>query len=220
MKRHLFAVGLVVVLLSAFALTGTSFAAGTPTDPVVTSLFCTLHIEFDAPAAGVEYLVEVWDDGVLVFSDTGISTAAGQTFHFSFDFTNRTIGQLIPGLGLVLYADGSLAWRADPYTGLDEGCLAFQGNEPGCDVLAPLPKTAVVASFVQTEPLYSAPGVLDEPALSIEAGKTAWAIGPDASGKYYKILWVCDFLWVPASALGPNYDNVWQGTPLPNAPVS
>ena len=42
MKRRLFFVGLVVVLLSAFALTGTSLAAGTPSNPVLTVLY--MHV--------------------------------------------------------------------------------------------------------------------------------------------------------------------------------
>jgi len=51
------------------------------------------------------------------------------------------------------------------------------------------------------------------------AGKTAWVIGPDATGQWYKIAWACDFLWVPAGSLGPNFDDVWQGRPLPTNTV-
>lgn len=218
MKRRLFFVGLVLVLLSAFALTGTSFAAGTPSNPVLTVLFCTLTVEFDAQSAGVAYNVQIWDDGQSLFSPTRTSAAAGETLRFLFDFSNIAIQQGAAGIGVYIYADGSFVFAADPYTDLDESCLAFQSNEPGCDLLA-LPSQAVVGSFVQTTPLYWAPGEPVQPALSMEAGKTAWVIGTDATGKWYKIAWACDFLWVPASSLGPNFDNVWQGAPLPNAPA-
>jgi hypothetical protein len=118
-----------------------------------------------------------------------------------------------------------------PKSGLPAGSVGIgfyfdSGNEgtvnvsascamPGCDVLMPLPSTAVVGSFVADTPLYSEPGVLISPTLTMAAGKTAWVIGVDASGQYYKIMWVCDFLWVPLNTLGPNYDAVWQGKPLP-----
>lgn len=218
MKRRLFFVGLVVVLLSAFALTGTSLAAGTPSNPVLTVLFCTLRVEFDAAAAGVAYNVQIWDDGQLLFSPTQTSSSVGQTMVFTFDFSNTTILQGAPGIGVYILADGVYVYVNDPYTDLDAPCAAFQANEPGCDLLA-LPSSAVVGSFVQTTPLYWAPGEPVKPALSMEAGKTAWVIGPDATGQWYKIAWACDFLWVPASSLGPNFDNVWQGKPLPTNAV-
>lgn len=218
MKRRLFSLGLVVAMLSIFALTGTSFAAGTPSDPVLSVLFCKLTVEFDAEAAGVAYNVQIWDDGQLLFSPTRTSSAAGETLSFTFDFTNITIGQGVPGIGILIFADGALVYMNDPYTGLDAPCAAFQANEPGCDLLS-LPSGAVVGSFVQTAPLYWAPGELVQPALSMAAGKTAWVIGPDATGQWYKIAWACDFLWVPAGSLGPNFDDVWQGRPLPTNTV-
>ena len=218
MKRRLFFVGLVVALLSVFALSGTSFAAGTPSNPVLTVLFCTLRVEFDAAAAGVAYNVQIWDDAQLLFSPTQTSSSVGQTLVFTFDFSNITISQGIPGIGIYIYADSTFVYANDPYTDLDASCAAFQASEPGCDLL-PIPSQAVVGAFVQTAPLYWAPGEPVQPALNIAAGKTAWVIGPDATGKWYKIAWACDFLWVSASSLGPNFDNVWQGRPLPTNAV-
>lgn len=90
---------------------------------------------------------------------------------------------------------------------------------PGCDTLVNLPATAVGGAFVADAPLYWAPGQLVIPPVQIPAGKTAWVLGVDASGNYRKVLWVCDFYWVPSETIGPNYDNVWQGTPLPTAVV-
>lgn len=111
----------------------------------------------------------------------------------------------------------------DPYVG---GEIYFQAGAvcdglysgPGCD-MQPIPATAVGGSFVADAPLYYKPGDLVEPAASIAAGNTAWVLGKDASGQYYKILWSCDQLWVPVASMGPNYDAVWNGTPLPTGVV-
>lgn len=86
---------------------------------------------------------------------------------------------------------------------------------PGCDALLPIPSTAVVGAFVADAPTYWQPGKLTNPLVTIEAGNTAWVLGKDVSGTYYKIIWVCDYLWVPVNTIGPNNDAVWRGTPLP-----
>ena len=59
---------------------------------------------------------------------------------------------------------------------------------PGCDVMINLPSNAVVGSFVNNAPLFYAPGDLVHPYTELEAGKTAWVLGQDASGDFYKIL--------------------------------
>ena len=55
--------------------------------------------------------------------------------------------------------------------------------------------------------------------LTMAAGKTAWVLGMDASGEFYKIVFSCTYLWVPVQAMGSNLDDVWQGTPLPASVV-
>jgi hypothetical protein len=90
---------------------------------------------------------------------------------------------------------------------------------PGCDVTIAIPSTAVGGTFVADAPLYWTPGQLVSPAKTIPAGESARVIGLDESGKYYKIIWVCDYVWVPANALGPNFDAVWHGAPLPTGVV-
>lgn len=86
---------------------------------------------------------------------------------------------------------------------------------PGCDVSIPIPSQAVVGEFVTDTPLYWKPGELTNPLVTIPAGKTAWVFGTDASGEYYEVLWVCDIVYVPRGAMGPNFDEVWNGRPLP-----
>jgi len=103
----------------------------------------------------------------------------------------------------------------------DEGLVHIEasctGNAavPGCDVLMALPSTSVVGAFVSDALLYAEPGVATYPELTLATGKTAWVLGMDKTGQYYKILWVCNYLWVKVGTMGPNYDAVWQGRPLP-----
>jgi hypothetical protein len=91
---------------------------------------------------------------------------------------------------------------------------------PGCDVFLDIPDTAVVGAFVQTVVADWAPGEATAPAVTLEAGKTAWVLGVDESLAYYKIFWGCQTLWVPVGAMGPNPDDVWHSKPLPAVVVS
>ena len=91
---------------------------------------------------------------------------------------------------------------------------------PGCDAVMNIPDTAVVGTFVETVVADWAPGEVTAPSVTLEAGKTAWVLGVDESGAYYKIFWGCQTLWVPVGTIGPNHDDVWHGTPLPTEVVS
>lgn len=98
----------------------------------------------------------------------------------------------------------------------DPGTLtAAQPPVPGCDARLDLPSNAVVGAFVADAHAYYAPGYLTFPPVLIPAANTAWVLGQDDTGQYYKIIWACQHLWVPVEAMGPNHDAVWQGAPLP-----
>lgn len=85
----------------------------------------------------------------------------------------------------------------------------------GCDQYMPIAATSVVGTFVLDAPLYWAPGELVAPYTTIPAGKSAWVLGIDATGAYYRIVWVCNVLYVPRGTMGPNFDAVWGGRVLP-----
>jgi len=91
--------------------------------------------------------------------------------------------------------------------------VAAVGPVPGCNAQISIPSTAVGGAFVGDAPVYWMPG--EATGVTIPAGNTALVIGVDASGQYYKIIWNCDFVWVPVGSMGPNYDAVWNGAPLP-----
>jgi hypothetical protein len=86
--------------------------------------------------------------------------------------------------------------------------------------MVPIPSTAVVGSFVTTTAIYFAPQADAASTIVMEAGKTAWVYGVDASGQFYKVMLSGQFFWVPVNTMGPNFDDVWQGRPLPTDVVS
>jgi hypothetical protein len=86
---------------------------------------------------------------------------------------------------------------------------------PGCDLGMTLTADAAVGAFVADTDVYWGPDANATTGISMPAGKTAWVLGVDESGGFYKFVWSCTYLWAPVSALGPNHDAVWNGTPLP-----
>ncbi len=114
--------------------------------------------------------------------------------------------------GGVSYVD-TMTW--DCTTGLE----VAPAVKAGCDVLMNIPAGTVGGTFVANAQAYWAPGKLTAPVVTLAAGKSARVIGLDESGQYYKIIWGCNYLWVLKDTLGPNYDNVWHGAPLPTTVV-
>lgn len=89
---------------------------------------------------------------------------------------------------------------------------------PGCDVTITIPDTAVGATITANTPVYWKPGEMTDETLP--AGLNVRAIGVDESGMYTKVLYVCGYYWVPTSNIGPNFDAVWNGAPLPTGVVN
>lgn len=115
--------------------------------------------------------------------------------------------------GLVFEDDGcGGTWYASSFMFIEPKTITCG---PGCDLLLNVPETAVGGTFVTDAPIFWAPDSSATTEYVITAGNSALVIGVDASGQFRKIVWGCDLLWVPAGALGPNYDAVWNGAPLP-----
>ncbi len=174
-----------------------------------------LRVTFDAPQSGVSF-------NFATASFSGVLNVAGylggsQVVNTSFVGTVPSGGTFPEGWANIQ----KTVDRIDISTPTD--CLAVDNvntsGVPGCDANIPIPSNAVVGAFVADAPLYWQPGDLTSPLVTIPAGNTAWVLGVDESGEYYKIIWVCDLLWVPVETMGPNYDDVWNGTPLPTSTV-
>ena len=90
---------------------------------------------------------------------------------------------------------------------------------PGPDMFADL-TDAAMGRFLHDTPAYWAPDASLPPSATLPAGQTAWVLGMDASGQFYKIVWSANALWVPAEAMGPlTGDPLWDGVPLPTGVV-
>jgi hypothetical protein len=117
----------------------------------------------------------------------------------------------------IIFTDGGILIPFDQAVS-EVNCGAVAA--PGCDAQIPL-DGAVSGAFTQTTTAYWEPSAdaMTSPPVTIEAGKTYYVFGQDASERYYKVLLNCTFLWVPKDTVGPNYDAVWNGTPLPTTIV-
>jgi hypothetical protein len=115
-------------------------------------------------------------------------------------------------IGTILYS-----WKL-VVDGCDTGNIISNGSlgslaEPGCDMTIYIPPTAVGATILSDTIVYWAPGQASDEVFP--AGLTLRALGVDSTGQYTKVIFVCGYYWVPTNVIGPNYDNVWHGVPLP-----
>jgi LysM repeat protein len=200
--------------ISSYNVTCTSISvSGSSTAPFVgLRAYQVFTTNIDGAAlGGAPQLADAWFDGSPTYPVTG------GHYSFTFNFSVPTGTPISFRVYGATTADGH-NWDGQAFDSVaaTSSCAAPVG---GCDTLVNIPSTAVGGTFVANAPLYFAPGRLVEPAQTIAAGNTARVIGLDSTRQYYEIIWVCDFLWVPANTIGPNYDQVWHGRPLPTEVV-
>jgi len=227
------AIGVSVVLVLALLVGGQTSPAAAVLDATIQSITvngCFIDVVFTVQDAG-NYFVNWWDDGHFRAGAGGAVPANG-TMTVRYVIGDPIlegaagIGIYVEnGIGLaatVTYdSNGSFAVPAsvgDPCAAAND-TTAYVLGTPGCDQYMAITSTSVGGAFVADAPVYSTPGTLVSPAVTISAGNTAWVLGKDASGQYYKIVWACDYLWVPVGTLGPNPDAVWNNAPLPTQVV-
>jgi hypothetical protein len=205
MSKRLIVLVLMTVMAVALLPTGAALAA-TPAAPILEVKDCAIHVEFDAENTG-PYEVWIWDDGVVVQSKTA-SGDPGDTL--VFDFLVTSFGPVAPGVGLEVNQGGTALFYTE-IPDITADCLASLAV--GCT--PSLTAGAVVGQITQTTVAHFAPSLDAATTTVLPAGQTWWVLGTDASGDWYKILVSCEDVWVPASALGPNFDAVWGGAALP-----
>ena len=217
----------VTLFLAAGTLFGLSLApqasAAPAAAPAMSAGCATLNDPtFDTTSPGGSLpALELWEgERILIQADDG---PASYTITLYLNAVAVASDTLPPRPGTISYVvptdmNVSIAWGFSggaPNPVWDVQCLPRPSE---CGV--PLTPWAVVGRFTADAPTYWAPDRLVAPRTTIPAGKTAWVLGMDASGGYYKIVWACDTLWVPANTMGPNIgDPIWDGTPLPTNTV-
>ena len=161
--------------------------------------------------------IEITDGaGTLIYEleySTALDTDSGGVGVFTYD----TAPQFNPiTFKVISQAGNGLPEQVDfVATGECAGLPTYSSEpKPGPD-LVPIPDTAVGGAFVTDTPIYFAPRTDAATDIVMEQGKTVWVYGVDASGAFYKVMLAGKLFWVPVNTLGPNYDEVWNGTPLP-----
>jgi hypothetical protein len=82
----------------------------------------------------------------------------------------------------------------------------------------PVPTGSVVGRLTRTAQIFYAPGHVS-PGNVLPGGQTFWVVGFDETGEYAKLVLACQYVWVEADAIGPNFEEPWFGAPLPDRVV-
>lgn len=167
-------------------------APGSPLDPYV-EVYSSAMTSLDSDDNNGAPCIN-WYSAYLVFTapatDTYIIRARG--WASSFVGTYMSVGAYI------------LTITGDSIAGAPSVCAPVN-----------IPAGSVVGAFVSEAVAEWSPGKQTEPPVVFTPGKTAWVTGLNESGTHYQIAYGCNCLWVPVNSMGPNYDAVWNGAPLP-----
>jgi hypothetical protein len=182
---------------------------------------CVVTVTFTVQDAAT-YGMQIFDDGNLEDFQL-LPATAGQTI-VAQHVIDYFVLQGVAGIGIYIVNEaGTVLFDfVDPFnvpSDVQQSCA--QGTLAGGAPCLPLTSNAVVGRIQFDTAIYWAPGKVS-PGLTINAAntQTLWVLGVDESGEYYKVLLACQYLWLPVGSIGPNFDNVWQGRPLPTTVVS
>ena len=192
----------------------------------LTSYYATLTIDG---------LGEIWNEGpsmvMTMDADGAIAMPPSPGFsvpygtHFTVSVTTY-YGQAQTGgisyESVLVYACGSntlvsLTNTDDPP--VESGDLAPESVPVAGPDMVYIPETAVVGTFTANTALYFDANAECASAHQMSEGQTLWVLGINEAGTFYQVLLSGQTYWVPVNNIGPNYDNVWHGTPLPTVIV-
>ncbi len=164
--------------------------------------------------------VEVWDSDGTKLGEDAFGANFGTVHSGTIQYSQQAVGpvtfKLYYSYNFALSSAAQVQEVLADTEVADAECKAL----PGCDTYIPLPSTAVVGRFNTSAAAYYEPGnLITNPPVTIAEGKTYYVIGQDQTEQYYEILLGCDFVWVLKSTVGPNFDEAWQGKPLPTTIV-
>lgn len=174
-------------------------------------------LDRDNTGSGEEALrVEVTDGAGTVIFRRDYQNALGTYSSGIGDFAYSRAPQYNPiTFTLISKAGNGLPEQVDVVaTGECPGLPYFPGPD-----LVPIPEHAVGGAFVTDTPIYFAPEPGAATDIVMEQGKTVWVYGLDESRRFYQVMLAGKLFWVPVDTIGPNYDEVWRGTPLPTVVV-
>jgi len=158
------------------------------------------------------------DAAMRFFIEGGLMGQASVPGQITYTFPADTdfVVRIDPPFGWAVY--GSAAYEVlevDWDVTCSSAGAATDPSAPGCDVTMRLTPDAAVGVFGVDTDVFWGPDVDATTDITMPAGKTAWVLGMDDTGAFYQFIWGCTYLWAPVNTLGPNFDNTWNGTPLP-----
>ena len=207
MSRKLLLIGalLTILLLAVFSTAYASSYNGTLT------ITCThaynfgpglITLDRDNTGSGLENFEIIATDGAgNVLRDFFNTLSLGDYVFGDLIFTTAPTADPITVKFISLAGNGLL----------EQTVFSIQGSCGGSCL--PLTANAVVGDMPAATQADYAPGQVAS-GVVINPG-TYWVLGEDASGKYYKILLACQYLWVPVESMQPSFQAPWQGQPLP-----
>ncbi len=173
----------------------------------------TLRMDFATVQSSVSFKYAVSDESGAL-DVTGYN--AGNSVY------NNTFTASVPSGGYLPEGVAGFSANVDAVTiSAPNGCFAIddlsttEAGGPGPDMVY-IPSTAVVGRFLVDTPIYTMPDPSAATTPIMTAGMSAWVYGVDPGGHYYLVMFAGSFFWVPMETMGPNYDDVWHGRPLPN----
>jgi hypothetical protein len=183
-----------------------------------------VHVDPGTPNPGETFTIQLAATGNLSATVEIVGATLGTPLFGTGSLTPGTpvtLTYTVPASGLPAgaYGVGIRITNVLGEGGINITPSCVPGGVAGCTSLMNITSTSVVGLFVADTQTYWRPGDLTNPLVTIPAGKTAWVLGLDSTGEYYKIIWVCNYLWVPVSDMGPNPDHVWNSMPLPTSTV-
>lgn len=186
----------------------------------------TIILLGDAPASDPEdvtgYTLTDVEAACEVFSIVvGSSTSAAESFA---EISARTGGTSTSTTDATTVVDTILgvidSVIDDADDGIDDGTDdTVDTPDPGDACGGIIPAGSVVGQLSADVELYWAPAKKTEPTVTIPAPKTLWVVGLDSTGDWTQVVWECQLLWIETGTVGPNFDNVWNGAPLPTRVV-
>ena len=234
MKRGLALCIFVLLLLSSFpaqaisnafisinAVESTGGCNGTSFDPAVPILNVSYGWQ---DAFRVRQMTEIFAEGRLVYRWGAVLTPP-EPSRVRENVSGWVAGYVVESfpsgtlmtVKITLEFDGVLGTSASADFYCDgSGIVRFSSGPDMGD----LPLGSVVGSVLATGHAHWAPradAVSDD--VVIEANKTLWVVGIDEAGSYYKVMLSGRYFWLPVAVMGPNFDEVWNGTPLPTTVV-
>ena len=187
------------------------------------------NIEWSGGTTGYgkfETWYSVKGDGLLYYDlqentslPPAFSQLAGSQFNLSSDLAPGTIIQV----DFALTVDSDVAAKTVYYKCGDSHFWSptagtttpdADASAPGPDMV-PIPPQAVVGTFTTATPLHYTPALDGASSYVMEAGQSLWVLGVDETGTFYQVLLSGNTYWVPVANIGPTYDEVWGGAPLP-----